>query len=71
MIVEIAQQEGCEETSLPPLYSQINPRALRLFVDSAADERSVIRFTYCGYNVIVTGDGDISIDSSGLQPRTK
>ncbi|WP_276256511.1 HalOD1 output domain-containing protein [Halomontanus rarus] len=72
IIKEVAWREGCGETDLPPLYFEIDPELLQSFIDSAANETSRIRFTYCGYDVILRGDGNIEIDDgSKLQSQMK
>lgn len=61
VLSEIARREGVEPGELPePLYDAINPDALNdLFTSGSAR----VMFEYLGYNVVVTSDGDIRIDS--------
>ena len=68
IVERIATLEGRDPVTLPPLYDTIDPEALDSLVGSstAGDSRSptTIRFTYCGYDVRVRGDGEIGISSA-------
>jgi len=72
IVDEVARREECEATDLPPLYSEVDPESLQSVIHSAdADDSSVVRITYCGYDVVVDGDGTIEIDGGrGLQGQT-
>ena len=64
VIERIAQREGVDPISLSPLYEVIDPDALdSLFSPtSTCDRRSgAVEFTYCGYNVSVSFDGDVVV----------
>ncbi|MEM4781832.1 MAG: HalOD1 output domain-containing protein [Halalkalicoccus sp.] len=65
IVVAVADEEGVSPMEGPPLYSAIDPDALDTFVDSldgTRDEpRGTVTFAYGGYEVTVTGAGDISI----------
>ena len=65
IIERIATLEETDPITLPPLYDAIDPEALDSVVDSstASDSRSpaTVRFSYCGYDVLVRRDGEITI----------
>ncbi|GAA0666882.1 HalOD1 output domain-containing protein [Natronoarchaeum mannanilyticum] len=58
----ISDAEGEAATELtPPLYDAIDPEALDAVTESMNSE-GTIAFEYCGHEVRVDGDGEISID---------
>ncbi|ELY42818.1 HalOD1 output domain-containing protein [Natronorubrum tibetense] len=65
IIERVATLEETDPITLPPLYDAIDPEALDSVVDSstASDSRSpaTVRFSYCGYDVLVRRDGEITI----------
>lgn len=64
LVSKVAAQEGVEPTKLPtPLYDSINPDALDDLIESIAGEGRV-DFSYHGYHVTVTSDGEISLDGA-------
>ena len=68
IIERIATLEETDPITLPPLYDAIDPEALDSVVDSstASSSRSpaTVRFSYCGYDVLVRRDGEITISSA-------
>lgn len=70
IITAIAEREGIEPTELEPpeyqaLYDVLNPEALdSLFApraDGSPRSQGRIEFSYCGYDVTVTSDGDVEV----------
>ena len=70
VIDAVAKREGIEATDIEPpeyeaLYDVINPEALDALFARRQDgsERTTgrVEFTYCGYHVVVTSDGDVTI----------
>ncbi len=57
----VAEREDREVTELPPLYDVIDPDVLRAFVESGTDTGATLRFTYCGYDVVVRDDGRVEV----------
>lgn len=55
----IAAREGVDPTDLPPLHGSIDTEAMDAVLRSAAGAR--LAFTHLGYEVTVTGDGDVSV----------
>lgn len=56
----VAAVEGCDPTELDvPLYECIDPDALDALVASPLSRR--VRFTYHGYELVVDGDGTVTI----------
>lgn len=62
IIDTISNAEGEAPTELtPPLYDAVDPEALDAVAESM-DPEGTIAFEYCGHEVRVSGDGEISID---------
>lgn len=64
----VSDAEGRDPTDLPPLHGAIDPDALdALFEGSAEGDRSEVSvvFSYCGYEVSVSGDGDVTLSEPG------
>ena len=55
----IAEAAGIEATELVPLYGSIDTEAMDDLLESAADAR--LTFTHRGYEVTVTGAGEVSV----------
>lgn len=51
----VADEEGCDPFSLPPLYETIDPDALELLFGNSRSDRLEVIFEYAGYEVVVTG----------------
>lgn len=68
VVERIATLEETDPIALPPLYDAIDPEALDSLVASSTtgDSRppAEIRFTYCGYDVLVERDGTIAISAA-------
>ncbi|WP_207587956.1 HalOD1 output domain-containing protein [Halomontanus rarus] len=71
IIAAIAEREGVDTTEIEPpeyeaLYDVLNPEALDALFAPCQDgtQRSTgrVKFSYCGYDVVVTSDGDVHID---------
>lgn len=60
ILFKIAEREGVDPTDLPILAETIDPDALESLIKSLSDNGSV-NFRYYGYDVQVTGDGDIDL----------
>jgi hypothetical protein len=72
VIFEIAGRKGVDPVEIDePLYEVIDPDALDSLVESASrtfGRSSVtVSFTYCGYDVTVTGDEEVRV-SDALRP---
>lgn len=62
IVREVADRKGVDFTDLPPLYDEIDPEALETLADSLAEsQRGEIRFTYCGYDVLIDSDGHVIV----------
>jgi len=62
IIESISNAEGEAPTRLtPPLYDVVDPEALDDVTESIGPEGTVA-FEYCGYDVRVSGDGDVSVE---------
>ncbi|WP_049923207.1 HalOD1 output domain-containing protein [Halopiger djelfimassiliensis] len=53
-LARIAAHEGCDRTTLPPLYDSIDPEALAALLESNADV--TVRFEYEDYRVVIGPD---------------
>lgn len=69
VVEAVAEREGVDPTEIEPpaydpLYAAINPEALdRLFETSGTSSAEAsVSFEYEGYDVVVFGDGRVSID---------
>lgn len=67
VVAAVANAENVSPVELtPPLYDAVDPDALEQFVasvDAGPDESDVrVTFPYVGYEVTVTGDGDVSLE---------
>ena len=61
IVAAIAAKESVTETSLPPLYSQIDPDALDTLVAGQTSDDIQISFTYSGYTVQIRDSETIEI----------
>lgn len=70
IITAIAAEEGVDTTAIEPpeyepLYEVLNPEALdALFApreDGTPRTNGRVEFSYCGYQVTVTSDGDVHV----------
>ena len=70
VITAVADREGIDPVELEPpeydaLYDVVNPEALdSLFAsrENGTDRASGrVEFTFCGYDVVVTGDGEVEL----------
>jgi hypothetical protein len=61
----VAEAEGSEPSALTePLFEAVDPDALDQLVDPAArtvGDSVEVQFEYLGYDVVVTGDGSVSL----------
>lgn len=64
VIQRIADRKGVDPLDLNPLFYAIEPDALDALVRAETVDASTlqIEFTYHGYDVTVTGDGDVHVD---------
>lgn len=61
VIDAVSEVEGESPTEItPPLYDVVDPEALDAVSESIGPEATVA-FEYCGHEVRVDGDGDVSI----------
>lgn len=65
MVVErVAACEGVDHTDLVPLFDAIDPDALDDLVEQNGGESVLeVTFNYHGYDVTVTGDGLVHLDT--------
>ncbi|ELY58956.1 HalOD1 output domain-containing protein [Natronolimnohabitans innermongolicus] len=67
VVERVADLEGTDPLSLPPLYDAIDPEALDSISQSTAggtQTGAAVRFTYCGYDVRVGDDGAIDVSET-------
>jgi hypothetical protein len=63
VIEAVAEEMDCEPGNLPePLYESINPDALNMLFEGQDRANGVLTFFYCGYDVTVTADGDVTLE---------
>lgn len=76
VIAAVAEREGVDPTDIEPpeyesLYESINPEALdSLFAprsDGSKRTRGRVEFTYCGYRILVTSEGDVQVRDDPTQ----
>lgn len=65
VVERVASCEGVDHTALVPLYEVIDPDALDGLIETSApnDPALQIEFTYHGYDVTVTSDGEVHLTS--------
>lgn len=66
VLASIADSEGTDILSLPPLYDAVDPDAVEQLVEHGGVTE--ISFVYHGYDVLVRGDGRVRV--SEVQDRT-
>ncbi len=68
VVTAVARHANADEMALPPLSEVVDPDALdRLFAGSADGPRGghvEVGFEYCGVQVVVEGEGTVSIDGT-------
>lgn len=63
VIESVARELDVDPTDLPEqLYSVLDPDALDSVFAGRANEEGVVMFSYCGYDVTVTADGDVTLE---------
>ena len=66
VISEVANKEGTDPAELDPLAKRINPEALDQLFESIGtvpkQQNGIVTFRYMGYTIMVTSNGDISIE---------
>lgn len=62
IVERVADREGVSPDELDrPLYDVVDPDALATLVADAAGQGLRVSFTYIGYDVTVTDDGDVDV----------
>jgi hypothetical protein len=62
VVAEVADRLGAEPLAIAPLGSVVDPEFLEKFVaNRAIDDDSELRFDYAGCEVVVRGDGDVTV----------
>lgn len=70
IINAVAEREGVDPTEIEPpeyeaLYDVLNPEALDALFSPREDgtprSNGTVEFQFCGYDVVVTGDGDVDV----------
>ncbi|MDS0222818.1 hypothetical protein NDI54_15840 [Haloarcula sp. S1AR25-5A] len=64
IVTTVAAKERVTETSLPPLYNQVDPDALDTLVAGQSADDIQISFTYNGYTVRIRDSETIEITST-------
>lgn len=59
----VADREGVDPTELPPMYEAVDTAALSALLDAENRSDVTVRFTYCGYEVVVDGR-DVTVDAA-------
>lgn len=57
VVETVAAAEGTDPTALPPLYDTVDPESFSRSLNSDVS----VEFTYCGYRVVVRGEGGVEI----------
>lgn len=63
IVERVADIEGVDHTDLEPLYNSIDPDALDNLVGQTGTSMQ-IEFVYEGFDVTVSGDGEIAVDEA-------
>lgn len=64
IVRRVAAREGVDPSALTPsLNDAIDADALGRFVTAESDDTARIEFEYCGYQILVYGDGTVSVRS--------
>ncbi|WP_256558104.1 HalOD1 output domain-containing protein [Halomarina litorea] len=70
VIEHVADHEGTDPLELsPPLHDVIDPDALDRLC-TGTDSAGHVAFSYCGYLVTVTTDGDVSLEERAHVPAS-
>lgn len=64
LLTQIAEKRETDVVDLPPLYNTIDPEKLDAVVQSLDDGQA--SFTYAGFDVTVTSEGEITISDPAL-----
>ncbi|WP_290811955.1 HalOD1 output domain-containing protein [Halovivax sp.] len=65
LVSTVAEVDGTDPASLPPLYHAIDPEALNaLFLSRSHEPVEQVDFHYAGYHVVVRGNGKILVRSA-------
>lgn len=68
VVSAVAEETGSDPLALEPLYSVVEPDALDTFFEMSGlgPRRSPFRieFTYSGCEIMITGDGSVSVSES-------
>jgi hypothetical protein len=68
IVSKVAEREGTEPSELEPLYEAIDPDALATLF---RDTRGRLRFTYVGYEVVVTHGGEVRVSAEKSDPPAR
>jgi len=64
VIEAVAEEMGTEPEDLPEtLHDVIDPDALDALFAGQNGTRGLVKFRFCGFNVTVTADGDVTLDA--------
>ncbi|MFC7197386.1 HalOD1 output domain-containing protein [Halosimplex aquaticum] len=63
VVERLAAANGCDTDALPPLFRSVDPDALERLVAGGSGDGglSLVSFSHAGYEVTVTGDGDVTV----------
>lgn len=62
LLRRVAEEEGVDEIDLPPLQGTVDVDALETLVSAADYDSLTVTFRYCGYQVSVRSDGDVTVE---------
>ena len=63
VVEAVAEEMGTDPKHLPEtLYEVIDPDALDALFGGQNSSDGVVIFSYCGYDVTVTADGDVTLE---------
>lgn len=63
VVTAIAEETGVDPAALPPLGDSIDPDLLNAVRDATGKSNCALLFRYYGYEVVVTNDGRIKLQS--------
>jgi hypothetical protein len=64
VVTAVAEVAGRDPLELPPLRNAINPDALNDLMGAEDNRLTSVSFEYFGYDISVTGDGDVRVAST-------
>ena len=62
IVRRVAELAGDDPTSIEPLYFSVSPDAIDRLVGDERSEGGTIEFTFHGFSVTATGDGEVTFE---------